>query len=600
MEWFYAAGSERVGPFSDAQMAALVRSGAVAKETLVWREGMDSWLPAGGAFPEPHASPHPVLPPIPGTGSSRPSVPLSRGGERPAAAPSDFSPGEILGRVRAHWALLSLRQKVATLVAAVSVLVAWQLAGAWQGYALLISALATVLGVALLTREPVRGRQTALWGATATGLMSLWAMLDAVHAWRISTATDDLSRSDVQARAVLLLVGALAVGYCLRRKGDPRPASLAPGAGPGEGEGRAAGTPPVGSGMSGPPVQTGKPALPEAYASSDEPGPVAPSAWGLDEAAPEETSTSPASLRTDASQAHARRPFGDSRHARRRGAGFGLRGESEGKPWGIRVGIALAAVTVLAVAGWGGVAAYQNAQLAESRVEALQISVGLAREVASALRAGERAVEARDHGSRLNKVFGPQGAERVRQLADAYTRYESASGTLRREVEDKRAELDRLERRASSARGDLDRFERRTFMVGRQFDRSSSGAGMYEAVDLSSYGRVVLKISDEAAAEVAPGRRVDLYVASEGRQAVTVTRSNAYRAYDVTEYYPVFRVEGAAGQVERLLREIEGDLYSVRATLSQMETRLQATVGVAADDYWTAVQPVLTSLQARD
>src|SRR3954470_24328449 len=45
MMWFYAAEGRQTGPVSQEQLAELVRSGQIAMESLVWREGMASWQP---------------------------------------------------------------------------------------------------------------------------------------------------------------------------------------------------------------------------------------------------------------------------------------------------------------------------------------------------------------------------------------------------------------------------------------------------------------------------------------------------------------------------------------------------------------------------
>ncbi len=45
MAWYYAQGDERIGPVDDEDFTALVASGAVTGQTLVWREGMADWQP---------------------------------------------------------------------------------------------------------------------------------------------------------------------------------------------------------------------------------------------------------------------------------------------------------------------------------------------------------------------------------------------------------------------------------------------------------------------------------------------------------------------------------------------------------------------------
>jgi len=45
MEWFYANNGQQAGPVSEANLDELARSGVIAPSTLVWRQGMASWLP---------------------------------------------------------------------------------------------------------------------------------------------------------------------------------------------------------------------------------------------------------------------------------------------------------------------------------------------------------------------------------------------------------------------------------------------------------------------------------------------------------------------------------------------------------------------------
>ena len=40
MNWYYVDGGQQAGPVSDPELAALVQSGKVQADTLVWREGM--------------------------------------------------------------------------------------------------------------------------------------------------------------------------------------------------------------------------------------------------------------------------------------------------------------------------------------------------------------------------------------------------------------------------------------------------------------------------------------------------------------------------------------------------------------------------------
>ena len=45
MSWYYAEEGKQIGPVEQAEFEMLVGAGRLRPETLVWREGMESWLP---------------------------------------------------------------------------------------------------------------------------------------------------------------------------------------------------------------------------------------------------------------------------------------------------------------------------------------------------------------------------------------------------------------------------------------------------------------------------------------------------------------------------------------------------------------------------
>lgn len=49
MEWYYAAGNERKGPVSDAEIDRLIAASTIVPDTLVWNTTMTGWQTAGGA-----------------------------------------------------------------------------------------------------------------------------------------------------------------------------------------------------------------------------------------------------------------------------------------------------------------------------------------------------------------------------------------------------------------------------------------------------------------------------------------------------------------------------------------------------------------------
>ncbi len=81
MNWFYADGGKQQGPIDEAQLVALIQSGKITQETLVWREGMAEWLPlrlARATLPPP--PPPPVV-------TAQVHVPASTPGENPPSTP---------------------------------------------------------------------------------------------------------------------------------------------------------------------------------------------------------------------------------------------------------------------------------------------------------------------------------------------------------------------------------------------------------------------------------------------------------------------------------------------------------------------------------
>ncbi len=45
MKWYYAVGSQPVGPVDRAELEALYQAGTVTASTMVLQEGMYDWLP---------------------------------------------------------------------------------------------------------------------------------------------------------------------------------------------------------------------------------------------------------------------------------------------------------------------------------------------------------------------------------------------------------------------------------------------------------------------------------------------------------------------------------------------------------------------------
>lgn len=60
MNWYYAVGGQQQGPVDEAQLDALLQSGQINQETLVWRDGLANWQPLRQARPSASAGAPPV------------------------------------------------------------------------------------------------------------------------------------------------------------------------------------------------------------------------------------------------------------------------------------------------------------------------------------------------------------------------------------------------------------------------------------------------------------------------------------------------------------------------------------------------------------
>jgi uncharacterized RDD family membrane protein YckC len=51
MTWFFVNAGQQAGPISDIQLDEYILGGKILPDTLIWREGMESWLPCKEARP---------------------------------------------------------------------------------------------------------------------------------------------------------------------------------------------------------------------------------------------------------------------------------------------------------------------------------------------------------------------------------------------------------------------------------------------------------------------------------------------------------------------------------------------------------------------
>lgn len=91
MVWYYAEGDRQRGPVSDEEFQEMVDRGRVREETLVWKDGMENWVPLKSAVETGLVSISPVLaqtlnlPPPPSPGGTG-NYPLQAGQPATGAA----------------------------------------------------------------------------------------------------------------------------------------------------------------------------------------------------------------------------------------------------------------------------------------------------------------------------------------------------------------------------------------------------------------------------------------------------------------------------------------------------------------------------------
>lgn len=64
-EWYLVIGRQRVGPVTEADLAARLGSGEINGQTLIWTEGQDGWLPLATRLPGLAPAPPPAGPGAP-------------------------------------------------------------------------------------------------------------------------------------------------------------------------------------------------------------------------------------------------------------------------------------------------------------------------------------------------------------------------------------------------------------------------------------------------------------------------------------------------------------------------------------------------------
>src|SRR5712691_11820114 len=74
MNWYYVDAGQQAGPISEDDLATLAGSGKIQPDTLVWREGMATWLPYSQANPGGSLNAPPVISAGPGATIETPTA----------------------------------------------------------------------------------------------------------------------------------------------------------------------------------------------------------------------------------------------------------------------------------------------------------------------------------------------------------------------------------------------------------------------------------------------------------------------------------------------------------------------------------------------
>ena len=90
-EWYYAEDGEQLGPITEAELRLKAEQQKIQPDDLIWREGMNDWLPAAQVslvqlFPK---KPKPARKRVPDAESSKSAEPAARNNPKSARRPSE-------------------------------------------------------------------------------------------------------------------------------------------------------------------------------------------------------------------------------------------------------------------------------------------------------------------------------------------------------------------------------------------------------------------------------------------------------------------------------------------------------------------------------
>ena len=79
-QWYYGSSAGQHGPVDENELRAMIASGGVGPQTLVWREGMSDWMPLQNVPDFGIQQPAPYLPQYGGPPGYYPGAPVPNSG----------------------------------------------------------------------------------------------------------------------------------------------------------------------------------------------------------------------------------------------------------------------------------------------------------------------------------------------------------------------------------------------------------------------------------------------------------------------------------------------------------------------------------------
>lgn len=181
-------------------------------------------------------------------------------------------------------------------------------------------------------------------------------------------------------------------------------------------------------------------------------------------------------------------------------------------------------------------------------------------------------------GATINTMF---------KIKKAYDNYQSKLSEQADKIAPLEDKIEDLEEEVNDLEGKGYRYIK--LRIGRRFDTDYvENKGIYETVHMSSLSTVVLIASEKEADVDYRGESKTFLVKPEGEKEVTVTKSNAYRNWKVTEYYDVYRTVDRSKNPyikKKELRKLKQDLRNLKRDLKKDKKDLTDDLSEKTNQY---------------